>query len=76
MGSPLDLPMASFQLLSGNLDEANRPDPKAVKKAKAKISNLPSSLHPESSSQCFVLFTTFYFLCQLFSFWMFRENQK
>jgi hypothetical protein len=33
MGSPLGLPMASFQLFSGNLDEVDRPDPKAVKKA-------------------------------------------
>ncbi len=67
MGSPLGLPMASFQLFSGYLDEVDRPDPKAVKKAKAKKSNLPSSLHPENHSLFFVSFNTFYYLCQLFS---------
>jgi len=68
MGSLLGLPMASFQLFSGYLDEVDRPDPKAVKKAEAKKSNLPSSLHPESYSLCFVFFNTFYFICQLFCF--------
>ncbi len=53
MGSPLGLPMASFQLFSGDLDEVDRPDPKAVIKAEAKISNLAVSLHPEGSIQNF-----------------------
>ena len=55
MGSPLGLPMASFQPFSGDPDEADSPDPKAVIKAKAEISNLPSSLHPEASLQYFSL---------------------
>ena len=66
MGSPLGLPMASFQLFSGNLDEVDRPDPKAVKKAEVKKSNLPSFLHPESYPLYFIPFNTFYLSCQLY----------
>ena len=55
MGSPLGLPMASFKLLSGDPDEADRPDPKAVIKAEAEISNLSRSLHLEDYLQCFTL---------------------
>jgi hypothetical protein len=53
MGSPLGLPMASFKPFSGDPDEADRPDPKAVIKAEAEISNLPHSLHPEDYLQWF-----------------------
>jgi hypothetical protein len=51
MGSPLGLPMASFQLFSGDPGEADRPDRKAV--IKVKIPNLPFSLHPEDFPRSF-----------------------
>jgi hypothetical protein len=65
MGSPLGLPMASFQLFSGDPGEADRPDRKAV--IKVKIPNLPSSLHPEGSVQNFPFYTRFFLSCQLIS---------
>jgi hypothetical protein len=78
MGSPLGLPMASFQLFSGYLDEVDRPDPKAVKKAEVKKSNLPSLLHPESYPLFLSLLTHFIFHVNFINSkvpLIFRENR-
>ena len=45
MGSHLGLPMASFYLISGDPDEADRPDPKTVIKAEVKKPTLFPSFH-------------------------------
>jgi len=68
MGSPLGLPMASFQLFSGDLDEAGRPDAKAVIKIKAKKSNLTASLHPEDHLFFFYLTDLILYVNTFFSF--------
>jgi hypothetical protein len=64
MGSPLGLPMASLSVCSGGLDEADRPGPKDVIKTKAKKSNLPFPLHPESFPRFPLPYTRFNPSCQ------------
>jgi hypothetical protein len=55
MGSPLGLPIASFQLFSDSWREAGRLDPEAKKEAEVKKSNLPSYLHAKSCLRRFSL---------------------
>jgi hypothetical protein len=70
MGSPWGLPMASFSLVSGDLDEADRPDPKTVKKGETKKSFLSSLPHPQLCLQYRSLITHFFPYVNSFFLWL------
>ncbi len=65
MGSPLGLPIASFQLFSDSPEEVGRLDPEAKIKAEVKKSNLPSCLHPKMLPPMSFLIADLIFLVKL-----------
>jgi len=74
MGSRLGLPMASFHLISGDPEEADRPDPKTVIKPEAKKSTLSLYIHSEDHLPYFLFYNRSVFLCQLILYLEFPDS--